>query len=213
MLTLLFTHIAHPLPASDFQFYLNQLPNTLHPHIVRHTRWQDKHASLFGKLLLQIGLSSYEGYPFTLHDLQYTAYQRPFITGSLDFNISHSGALVICAFSTEYRVGIDIEEIKPVSLPHFRTQWTNREWENIIGAPHPYGQFYHYWTRKEALLKAIGKGILRSLHQIEVINDSTFFEGNRWYLRTLFIADNYVAHLATDCEISCDIRVERVDFP
>lgn len=213
MVKLLFTRIDHPREDSDFRAYLNQVPAALQRRIERHTRWQDAHAGLFGKLLLQRGLSGTGHGGLTLHDLQYTARGRPFVAGGIDFNISHAGALVLCALSDKCRVGVDIEEIKPVSLAGFRPHCTHREWERIVNAPDPCAQFYHYWTRKEALLKAAGTGIRLPLRQIEVTEDRTFFEGGWWYLHALSIAGTHVAHLATDREITSGIHVEAVTFP
>ncbi|WP_078578263.1 4'-phosphopantetheinyl transferase family protein [Salipaludibacillus agaradhaerens] len=81
------------------------------------------------------------------------------------WSVSHSGEEVVVAFSRCLRVGIDIEKIQtdienlPVSeiLSHEELDHFN----HIVPADKP-NVFYTYWTRKEAVLKALGTGLSQS---------------------------------------------------
>lgn len=79
------------------------------------------------------------------------------------FNVSHSGQLVLLAFHPAREVGVDVEQICP-----------DRDFENIarrIFPPDAYRQwarlnpderppgFFQAWTRHEARLKTLGRGI------------------------------------------------------
>ncbi len=80
-------------------------------------------------------------------------------TALLDFNISHSGNRVVCILSTQGRVGIDLEETGDIAIDDFQSQFTTAEWAAITGSSMPLQTFYHYWTAKESLIKADGKGL------------------------------------------------------
>ena len=213
MIRVFYSHITHQRKDSEFEFYLNKVPAELKNKIVRYRRWQDAHASLFGKLLLQFGLNSSGFGSFKLTDIKYSSYYRPYFEGNIDFNISHSGAFVVCAISNECKVGVDIEEIKPIVVEDLRQQWTNKEWEQIVNAENQYNQFYNYWTKKEALLKALGEGLSVPLQQIEVSGKFGLLREERWYFKKLPIAKHYITHLASDKEIAKTITIEKIDFP
>jgi 4'-phosphopantetheinyl transferase len=81
----------------------------------------------------------------------------------LHFNVSHSGDVVLAAFSTAYAVGVDVERVRP-----------GRDWDAIAARTFlpgdletwravPAGDreraFFEMWTRHEANLKARGTGI------------------------------------------------------
>jgi 4'-phosphopantetheinyl transferase len=72
---------------------------------------------------------------------------------SLTHKSNYVGAVV-----SRSRIGIDIEEIKPISPALFRKTAHNTEW--FLGDKED-GQllFFRYWTAKEAILKASGTGV------------------------------------------------------
>ena len=55
--------------------------------------WEDRHASLYGKLLLKKGLQDL-GQDSSLTNLKFTEYNRPYLEGKLDFNISSSSLAI-----------------------------------------------------------------------------------------------------------------------
>ena len=90
----------------------------------------------------------------------------------LQFNISHSGEIVLLAFTIERELGIDIELIQPemateeVALGHFSAQ------EVAVYRALPESlrseAFFNCWTRKEAFIKAIGEGFSCPLDAFDV---------------------------------------------
>ena len=213
MIKVLYTHISGQREESNLASYLQKLPKALQNKIAKYRRWQDAYASLFGKLLLQAGLSVPGLEHYKLQDLKYSLHKRPYLEGNIDFNISHSGSYVVCVISDECRAGIDIEEIKEINLEKFRRYWTLKEWEKILHAPHQYDQFYDYWTKKEALVKAMGEGLYVPLRQIKLNNKFGLLWGKCWYFYALPIATGYCTHLAIDKEVNASIHIEEVVFP
>lgn len=98
-------------------------------------------------------------------------YHKPFITNNrgIHFNISHTNGYVIVGFAKR-EIGVDIEKINK-SFQYkdiLDICFTSRE-INIINDN--YFTFFKYWTAKEAYLKYIGKGLIRDLREIEILDD------------------------------------------
>ena len=109
-------------------------------------------------------LASYTGIPARELQFQITAFGKPFLdaTFGVHFNLSHSGELAILAVGTN-EMGADVEFIR--SLYDFESIasgfFSAREISELqqYAAPERIRAFYRCWTRKEAFIKAIGKGL------------------------------------------------------
>lgn len=91
---------------------------------------------------------------------------------SLQFNLSHSGTMGLAAFTHGRAVGVDIEEIRPLSdgpdiAKHYFSEWENRIFFSLPEADYPQA-FFNCWTRKEAFIKAIGDGLTYPLDKFDV---------------------------------------------
>ncbi|WFU79144.1 4'-phosphopantetheinyl transferase superfamily protein [Bradyrhizobium sp. CIAT3101] len=92
----------------------------------------------------------------------------------LQFNLSHSRDVAMLAVTTGQPVGIDVEAIASCSNLDVSTLveglLSDREAEAIKAQARESGQrsFLRCWTRKEALLKAVGLGLLTKLNEFEV---------------------------------------------
>src|SRR4051812_9172220 len=122
--------------------YLSLLPLQMKEKILKFRRWEDAQASLFGKLLLRKGFEEL-GLPYKLDALLLNDFGRPYLS-ELDFNISHAGEYVVCIISSQAKVGIDIEKIKPIKIEDFRSQFIESEWEHIISSNNNIDMFYQY---------------------------------------------------------------------
>ena len=199
MIDILFCRIQHEFSFEKYHHYLAQLPLAMQETNRRFIRWQDRHAHLMGKILLLRILENNGFMASYLNSMAYSDYGRPSLPGVLEFNISHSGEYVLCASSRDRTVGVDIEQIKPVDFDHFRDVMTGRQWEEIYEADDPLRKFFTYWTIKESVIKADGKGLSIPLQDIE-IRDGFVITGNvyTWYTHSLDIDLQYCATLATE---------------
>lgn len=87
------------------------------------------------------------------------------------FSISHSGRMVWAAFSRNASVGIDVQEKRPLhDLMGLAMQLHPQEAKDIdaFSASERNAAFYRCWTRKEAVLKALGKGLSLPLDSFRV---------------------------------------------
>lgn len=97
---------------------------------------------------------------------------KPCLSGCAAFNLSHSGRWVACAVSRSEPVGIDVEVFD--RLQDYRellaSTTHSAERQCIAQAPPEsrFALFKRCWTRKEAALKATGKGLADDLTAIDV---------------------------------------------
>lgn len=83
--------------------------------------------------------------------------------GTIHFNASHSGDLLLIAVSGAGPIGVDVEEVRPMAnVEAMARRWlTRKEWAEIRAAPVPERSrlFLAAWTRMEARAKALGLGL------------------------------------------------------
>ena len=111
---------------------------------------------------------------------------KPFTPGvNLEFNISHSGLLWVCAVS-EYPVGIDIQEVKEADCEGIAKRFFTPEEQHYVELWGSDG-FFDLWVRKEAFVKYLGRGFSGSggfddfslLDEKGDLKDSACLDGER----------------------------------
>ncbi|HMQ46814.1 MAG TPA: 4'-phosphopantetheinyl transferase superfamily protein [Saprospiraceae bacterium] len=189
-----FNDRALPAPVWLEQYLL--LPKAMQEKISRLRQWQDRQASLLGKLLLLEGFKKL-GYTPDLSLIAFDENQRPFTTLPFDFNIAHAGKYVLAAFNTEGRIGIDVENIRPIQLPDFQSVLAPQEAAHLKQHPDPYRFFFHIWTKKEAVIKAEGRGIAHQLQLINTLDNPILLEDTYWHVQEVPLDAEHVCHFAT----------------
>ncbi len=147
----------------------------------------------------------------------YGAHGKPFLTNpehsGLRFNVSHSLDVVLVAVAYEREVGVDVEHARSglevgaiadmvLSTPEKRAL-ARLEGEAKRRA------FLRFWTRKEAYVKADGRGVSLPLEladvsvpadRVTVLNEVTnkWETCVRWRLQTLVVGADYAAALAAE---------------
>ena len=92
--------------------------------------------------------------------------------GGIHFNLAHSEDLALIAVTRIGQVGVDVECVRAMKdmdqlVARFFSARENELFQKVSAAEKP-AAFFNLWTRKEALLKATGEGITRSLSLVEV---------------------------------------------
>lgn len=101
---------------------------------------------------------------------------------ALEFNLAHAEEIALCAVS-RMPVGVDVERVRP-DFPVERTVarfFAPREREYVLSVPSTERalHFFTFWTRKEALLKAIGVGLSANLESIDISEPTVCFDAAR----------------------------------
>ena len=175
----------------------------------RYRRWQDAQAHLIGRLLIARGLAAYGVSPAP--PLRYSDDQRPYVDLPVDFSISHSGEYVVCVIADDRRVGVDIERIRPIVLADMQLSFSPAEWQAITTAPDPHQQLFDYWTRKEAVAKADGRG-MPIADRIVLNGSQARVEETSWFVSAVTVATGYRAYLASSKPIVSEVDCTTVTF-
>jgi 4'-phosphopantetheinyl transferase len=148
---------------------------------------------------------------------------RPGTQGApaLRFNVSHSRELAVYACAIDRDLGIDVEYMREdfASEEIARRFFSAREVTALRSLPHTERThaFFNCWTRKEAYIKATGKGLSQPLDSFAVslapgtppalywVEGDTS-EAGRWSFRDLKADEGYAAVVAaegTGWELKC----------
>lgn len=137
-----------------------------------------RHAQAFRlcRALLRAILGRYLEQPAGQLCFKYSEHGKPQLAGSqrseIQFNLSHSGDRVLVAVAKNRAVGVDVEEIRPLDDAEAiaRNYFSPAEveaWLRLAQDERPQA-FFRCWTRKEALMKAMGRGLSIGLDQFSV---------------------------------------------
>lgn len=94
---------------------------------------------------------------------------------SISFNVSHSGNHGLIAVAPRGRLGVDVEERAPRRnlenlIEGVFSPREKAELESLDGC-RQLRQFFRFWTIKEALVKAHGKGLSMKVAELEIPED------------------------------------------
>ena len=101
-------------------------------------------------------------------------YGKPSLAGeeSLRFNLSHSHEVALLAVTRDAAVGVDVEHIRAdFASEEIAKRFFSRlevETFNALPVDERVAAFFRCWARKEAYIKAIGKGLSQSLDRFDV---------------------------------------------
>jgi 4'-phosphopantetheinyl transferase len=127
---------------------------------------------------------------------------------SIDFNWSHSGDHAVVAIGRGLELGVDLERVRarPRALEIAGRYFSADETAALAALP-PAARdvaFLEFWTAKEAVLKALGRGIAFGLHRLSIATDGQRLSLRRlegenvqeWQLRRLPVDATLIAALA-----------------
>jgi 4'-phosphopantetheinyl transferase len=125
------------------------------PHLQRRYR--------VGRATLRCALGAWTGRPPASLVFDYGPEGKPVLPGGPAFNVSHSEGQWLLGVTPHGRLGIDVELLRPVIdlAALARHSFAADECAAVLAVP-PAGRdraFLEIWTRKEALVKALGGGL------------------------------------------------------
>lgn len=156
--------------------------------------------------------------------INYTLAGKPILPDTeLQFNVSHSKDFLLCGISLTNRIGIDIQEIYPISsldriINNFFSPTEIQYLRSLPSREAYHEHFFAIWTAKEAYLKAVGDGIQGSFNQMSTIPESSDLKifkldlpdtpktEMNWTIKSVDVSQGYSAALAFDGklnELSC----------
>jgi 4'-phosphopantetheinyl transferase len=182
------------LPDGLLDGWLRDLPPARQATLARLRQPHKRRRSLIGTRLLRAALLA-SGFGAPLSQLDYPENAKPVLPLPVDFSISHSGVLVACAVAAHGHVGLDVEMLRPMDAQAFRRLLTDEERAQAGTDPR---RFFELWSRKEAVIKAWGRGGVWDMPKVRLRGSAATLDGHRWQLWPLALDAGYAAHLATD---------------
>ena len=145
----------------------------------------------------------------------------PLDASGMQFNVSHSGEIALCAVGLQQRLGVDVEQIRALAdlVALAQRNFSAAECRALFALPperRP-GAFFACWTRKEAYIKALGDGLAHPLDAftvsfaageparvVEIRDEPAAAE--RWTLAAIGVGPGYEAAVAVDGPATVTMR-------
>jgi 4'-phosphopantetheinyl transferase len=134
---------------------------------------KDRNEFICCRGFLRETLSNYTRIPSSEIRFNYGENGKPELidTNEIKFNLSHSKEYALLALAEVDEIGIDIELIKEIPEMFDIANELYSENENGILKNSPKENkniFFTFWTRKEAIIKAVGRGLSAPLKMIDI---------------------------------------------
>ena len=166
--------------------------------------------------LIRLLLGQYLGTDFYHQEFHYNEHGKPSLGNDSKnnvcyFNLSNAENICVYVFTKDSDPGVDIEKIHAMdnmnSIVEIYFSLSEKIKYFSLSEQNRIKTFFQYWTRKEALLKAIGLGLSYPLDKFDVISNETrnapFYittnhqnSETEWMIQDVNILDGYAAALA-----------------
>lgn len=165
--------------------------------------------------LLRKTLSFYTGIAPEEIIFSYGPHGKPYLQKNelqLQFNVSHSDEMAVYAITVNKEIGVDIERIKPIFKEGIAKRFFNKnEYIKLMKLPADkrINSFYQIWSKKEALIKALGEGLFASIHdiatslekEVEIISVNYHQHEYHYYVQNFFAHEDYQASFVTQVPV------------
>ena len=206
------------VPYARLEYFRRILSENEIDRAMRYCFEQDRRRFIIRRGLLRCILSGYLGQSPREISFSYNSYGKPALVSisgkpALYFNVSHSGGLALFAITQSQEVGVDIERIRPFEDAEdiVKRFFSSREKAEFSTLPERIKKqaFFTCWTRKEAVIKAMGQGLSYRLDKFSVSmipdEEARLVEtkghenkGTIWFLKAIRLSAGYVAAVAVE---------------
>lgn len=175
---------------------------------------QDRNQFTIARGLLRTMLSKYLSCAPATIRFQFSSKGKPSLaepdSAGLQFNVAHSGDLILLAFVQGRRLGVDVEQVRSdFATDEIAERFFSPAERKALRTLQPaqrYEAFFRCWTRKEAYIKATGDGLSLPLDHFDVTllpgeparllsTRPESVEAERWTMHHLNVAPGYAAAL------------------
>jgi 4'-phosphopantetheinyl transferase len=155
----------------------------------------------------------------------YGDYGKPALASGQDlrFNLSHSKEVALLGVTRNAELGVDVEHIRAdfATEDIARRFFSRAEVEvfNALPVEEQVAAFFRCWTRKEAYIKAIGKGLSQPLDKFDValapgvppaLLQAEDDDASRWALSDIDVGKGYAGALVVERPVA-EVRFFRQD--
>lgn len=170
-----------------------------------HTRYVEVHARL--RILLAQAVNAA---PEQLR-IHKAKYGKPYLVDypELAFNLSHTANKMVVAIAHNCELGVDIELCKtranlPALVDKCFAEEERSHWQQLQKSQQTQA-FYRFWTRKEAFVKATGRGIALGLKQCVINPENSnellripkgYGQASEWLIQDIDLGESICGALA-----------------
>ena len=175
----------------------------------------DKHRQHFivARGFLRSVVARYLGSQPEALQFEYGAYGKPALASghTLRFNLSHSNEVALLAVTLDAELGVDVEHIRPdFAGEDIARRYFSRAEVDVFNRLPPeerVAAFFRCWTRKEAYIKAIGKGFSQALDAFDVtlapgvapaLLRAEDDDASRWWMTDVEVGEGYAGALLVE---------------
>ncbi|MCC2626346.1 MAG: hypothetical protein K0R14_2219 [Burkholderiales bacterium] len=168
--------------------------------IISYYRYKDRLISFTSHLLQRFYLPYITNCARGKLVINYTTHFKPYISSPKDiasnfnFNITHCYNQVVLGIyrGNDYAIGVDIEHIdSKINIDEMAPMvFSKSERKFIDNSP---ANFFKLWTKKEALIKALGTGFATDFYQDTALNLDDFEITNNYQIITCQIANYFLS--------------------
>lgn len=183
---------------------------------------KDKNRFVLCRTLLKFILAEHTELDIKRIVISNSVNKKPYLAAdqSIYFNVSHSGDYGIIAIANR-EIGVDLEFINPTFnfkeiMPHV---FNKPEKHEVIHSNDQRKTFYQLWTRKEAIVKATGKGIndqflkVPSLNGVHTTTNDLLGDFNNMQVFSFEIEKNHIAAVALSNINETSGKISFYDLP
>ena len=185
------------IDAIRVQQWLSELSSQKQASIQRLIHYRNRVTSLAALRMLRLCAQDEGIRNFKLSDMQYPDTGKPFWKNNknyFDFNISHSGNLIVIAASAAVKVGVDVEQIRQLKRLSFKRVMSADELAEIEQTP---VLFFDLWSKKEAVVKAADTVGLARMSDVSLKQNMAVLDEKQWFLKSIKLDDQYAINMAT----------------
>jgi 4'-phosphopantetheinyl transferase len=159
---------------SDYQKYWQVLDSTEQQHAssIKNKHLHKRYVEIHAQLRIVLGDAT-DAAPEQLR-IHKAEYGKPYLADfpDLAFNLSHTANKMVVAMAYNCALGVDIEQCKlrktlAALVDKCFAQEEKSYWQQLPEAQQAQA-FYQFWVRKEAFVKATGRGIALGLNQCAI---------------------------------------------
>ncbi|WP_047546323.1 4'-phosphopantetheinyl transferase family protein [Psychroserpens sp. Hel_I_66] len=183
---------------------------------------KDKNRFIICRSILKFLLSKFTKISLSQIEIRKDTNNKPYIISYevIHFNVSHSEDFVIIAIDKQ-PIGVDLEFLnKSFDFSEILPSVFNKiEIDNILNSENKPHTFFTYWTRKEAVVKATGKGMTDHVIQIPALDglhsvNPKLIEGfEDLNVLSFDINKDYVGSIASSKDLTKNSQIQVYDLP
>jgi 4'-phosphopantetheinyl transferase len=147
------------------------LPSAVHAKLEKISNRSNRYRSAMGEIVSRYAIQKVAGIKSGDLAVEYGSNGKPYLRNypGIHYNISHSGEYVVCAVA-KVNLGIDVEHVRNYNLRVAERYFSKPELADLLKfeGDQRRDYFFTLWTIKESYLKALGRGLTKSLSSFTV---------------------------------------------